>query len=89
MLELESEFRLLKRPLGLPIDLWPLVGFRFQRFDMTAQDGTQLVSNPSNPVPVGYQWNGIEGTFNQQYYISYAGAQLRATIGRDARRRSR
>ena len=31
--------------LGLPIELWPLAGFRFQRFDMTAHDGMQLIND--------------------------------------------
>jgi hypothetical protein len=82
--EVEAHYQWSECLLGLPIELWPLAGFRFQRFDMTAHDGLQVVNTDLNfnPVPVGYQWTGDMGTFNQQYYIGYAGAQLRAPIGR-------
>ncbi len=90
--EIEAEYKWWKCVLGVPVELWPLVGFRFQRFDMTAHDGDQLINDgtlgPGIP-PVGYHWTGDMGTFNQQYYMGYAGAQLRAAIGAGAGRRSR
>jgi hypothetical protein len=83
MLDLGYEFRLSERTLGLPVDVWPLVGFRWQRFDMMARDGDQLINDgtlgPDLP-PVGYHWIGEMGTFNQQYSIGYLGAQLRGRL---------
>jgi hypothetical protein len=82
MLDIEYEFRLLKRPLGLPVDFWPLAGFRWQRFDMTAYAGNQIISTSGNP-PVGpfpppFDGDGI--TFNQKYSIGYLGTQLRGRL---------
>jgi hypothetical protein len=83
MLDLEYEFRLLKRPLTLPVDVWPLIGFRWQRFDITAYDGDQLINDgtlgPDLP-PVGYHWTEDMGTFKQEYSIGYVGAQLRGRL---------
>ena len=83
MLDLEYEFRLLKRPLGLPVDVWPMIGFRWQRFSMTAYDGDQIINDgtlgPDLP-PVGYHWTEDEITFKQEYSIGYLGAQLRGRL---------
>ena len=55
MLDLEYEFRLLKRPLGLPVDLWPLAGFRWQRFDITGANGVS--NHPARwPIPTTVRW---------------------------------
>jgi hypothetical protein len=83
MLDIEYEFRLLKCPLGLPVDLWPMIGFRWQRFDMTAYAGNQLFSTGGIVPPVGpfgppFDGDGI--TFNQQYSIGYLGAQFRGRL---------
>jgi hypothetical protein len=62
-----------------------LAGFRFQRFDMVDYDGVQLINDGTlGPLvpPVGYHWTEQMGTFNQQYYIGYLGAQLRTVIQR-------
>ena len=44
-LELEGDYKWSDCFLGTQIELWPLAGFRFQRFDMTAYDGLQLVND--------------------------------------------
>ena len=82
MLDIEYEFRLLKHPLGLPVDFWPMVGFRWQRFDITGHDGDQIINDGTLPniPPVGYHWTGDTITFNQQYSIGYLGAQLRGRL---------
>jgi hypothetical protein len=72
--------------LGLPIELWPLAGFRFQRFDMTADRGYQIIGDGkevSLPGPFSDQGDCL--TLNQQYYIGYVGAQFRAAIQRTYR----
>jgi hypothetical protein len=85
-IELEADYKWTDCFLGMPIEFWPLAGFRFQRFDLTAHDGDQIVSvSPEQTIPVGYHWTGIEGTFNQQYYIGYIGGQFRASIERECR----
>ena len=82
-IEIEADYKLLGKVFGLPIEMWPLVGFRFQRFDMMAHNGVQLINDGTlgPDVPdVGYRWPDIEGSMNQQYYIGYAGVQFRTTI---------
>ena len=88
-LELEGSYQLTKRCLGLPIEVWPTAGFRFQRFSMMAHDGLQLVNDHTlrdasgvlMALPdVGYQWQGDMISFNQQYYMSYIGGQLRTSL---------
>lgn len=75
--EIEGDYRCMERLLGLPIEFWPLAGFRFQRFDITGTNAVQIVP-PDGPLPPPFDGDLI--TFNQQYYIGYAGAQLRAAI---------
>jgi hypothetical protein len=79
MLELQGEFQLAQCLFGLPIELWPLAGFKFQRFNMTGYDSTYLIS-PNPNVPVGSFLPGDAITFNQQYYVAYFGGQLRSTL---------
>jgi hypothetical protein len=74
MLELEYEFRLLKCPLGLPLDVWPLIGFRWQRFDITGYAGDQIIP-PDGPFAPPFDADII--TFKQDYSIGYIGAQIR------------
>ena len=71
-----------ERLLGLPVEFWPLVGFRFQRFDMTSTNGVQIIP-ADGPFPPPFDGDLIR--FNQQYYIGYAGAQLRQAIQRQGR----
>lgn len=77
MLELGTEFHLTDSFFGLPVELWPTAGFRFQRFDVAAFDITVLV--PSlGPLPA---YDGVDViTFNQQYYVGYFGGQFRGTV---------
>jgi outer membrane protease len=84
MLEIEYEFRLLKHPLGLPVDLWPLAGFRWQRFDITDYAGYQIIGDGEIvplPGPFPPPLDGGDGiTFKQEYSIGYLGAQLRGML---------
>jgi hypothetical protein len=86
MLELEAEFKLTECFFTLPLEVWPLAGFRFQRFNMTAQDifHEVLLTRVVSPLGSLQPYNGYDGvdvvSFNQQYYIGYIGAQLRGTL---------
>ena len=82
-IELEEECLWTDRFLGMPIEVWPLLGFRWQRFDMMAYNGLQVISN-APPSAVGYRWAEDMGSFNQQYYMGYLGAQIRKTFHRDS-----
>jgi len=74
MLDLGGEFKWSDCFLGLPIEVWPGAGFRFQRFDMTARDVFYVVP------PDGLQYEGDAITFNQQYYQLYIGGELRTEL---------
>ncbi|MGA2797855.1 MAG: omptin family outer membrane protease [Thermoguttaceae bacterium] len=81
-LELEADYKYSDCILNMPIEVWPLAGFRFQRFDMTAYNGVQIINDrtiPNLPNP-GDTFPGDGLTLNQQYYMGYIGAQLRRTI---------
>jgi hypothetical protein len=79
MLDLEAEFRLVDRPLGLPFSAWPVGGFRWQRFGIMTYDVFQLkYENIWDPAPWSYYGDVI--AFKQQYYTGYVGAQIRSTI---------
>ncbi|MEN6459044.1 MAG: omptin family outer membrane protease [Thermoguttaceae bacterium] len=82
-LEVEEEFLWSNCFLGMPVELWPLAGFRWQRFDMMAYNGLQVINN-APPPEVGYRWDEDMVSFNQQYYMAYLGGQLRKTIERAA-----
>jgi hypothetical protein len=74
--------------LNMPIQVWPLAGFRWQRFDMTAYGMNQIANSPNGwPGPLGpYAANqGDILTFDQQYYTGYLGFQLRRCIERECR----
>jgi hypothetical protein len=79
-IELEADYKYSDCILGMPIEVWPLAGFRFQRFDITAYNVDYIVP------PRGLIYVGDAITFNQQYYMGYIGAQLRRTIERECRR---
>jgi len=83
-LELEGSFKLTDHFLKAPIEIWPVAGFRFQRFGFMAHDGLQVINDGSMPdpniPPVGYRWQGDTDSFNQQYYMGYVGGQLRTTL---------
>ncbi len=80
--EIEADYRWTERVLGLPVELWPLAGFRFQRFDLTSTHGVQIIP-ADGPFPPPFDGDLI--TFNQQYCIGYVGARLRAAIPRVGR----
>jgi hypothetical protein len=61
---------------GLPIEIWPVGGFRFQRFNLTAYNLEQVTSSFGPP----FSYPGDIITFNQQYYMAYIGSQFRRTI---------
>ncbi|MGD0382753.1 MAG: hypothetical protein ABSA77_04465 [Thermoguttaceae bacterium] len=89
-IELEVDYKYSDCFLGMPIEVWPLAGFRFQRFDMTGYDLTQNIGGGvqpnGNPIPnPGDFYPGDILTLNQQYYIGYIGAQLRSCIERECR----
>jgi hypothetical protein len=80
MLDLGFDFQMVDRPLDLPAELWPTIGFRWQRFNVTCYDGLQLKENgvwldPPLEVP------GDMIAFNQQYFIGYIGGQVRGKFG--------
>lgn len=79
MLDLEAEFRLLDRPLGLPFSVWPTGGFRWQRFGIMTYDAFQLKEGNVWPI-VPWSYYGDVIAFKQQYYTGYVGGQLRSTI---------
>ena len=80
-LELEADYRWMERFLGLPLEVWPLAGFRFQRFNMTSTTMAFKSIPPDGPFPPPVRWRRLI-TFNQQYYIGYVGAQFRGAIQR-------
>jgi hypothetical protein len=77
--ELEGSFKLTDHIFRTPLELWPVIGFRFQRFGLMAHDGDQIINDGTFPnlPPVGYHWQGDTVSFNQQYYMGYVGAQIR------------
>ena len=75
--EIEVDYRLVEHFAGLPLEVWPLAGFRYQRYDIIGSRGVQLIPD-DGPFPAPFDGDII--TFNQQYYIGYVGAQLRGAI---------
>jgi hypothetical protein len=78
---LEADYKYSDCIWGMPIEFWPLAGFRFQRFDMTAYGGEQLFGGRLGP----FTNQGDALTINQQYYTGYLGFQLRRCIERECR----
>ena len=78
MLDLGGEYKWSECFLGLPIEVWPGAGFRFQRLDMMAQ-GLYYVVPPLGELPGPRPaFDGVDViSFNQQYYQFYFGGQLR------------
>jgi hypothetical protein len=73
MLDLAGDFQLTDALFAWPIEIWPMAGVRFQRFNIMAHD-TENVYPDFYPIP------GDVCSFNQQYYIAYLGGQLRTTL---------
>ena len=85
-IDIEADYKYSDCFLGMPIEVWPLAGFRWERLDMTAYAGDQLVSRNGAFGPLGpFAFQGDALTFNQQYYTGYLGAQLRKCIERECR----
>jgi hypothetical protein len=76
MLDLGGEFKLTDRFCGVSVELWPMAGFRWQQFDIMCYDLNQVKSSTSDP----YRIDGNIISFNQQYYVTYLGGQLRKTF---------
>ncbi len=79
-LNLEADYKYSDCILGMPIEVWPLAGFRWERLDMTAYGTVQLVP-PDGP----FANQGDIGTENQQFYTGFIGFQLRRCIERECR----
>jgi hypothetical protein len=76
-LEVGGEFKLFDGWLLFPLEFWPTGGFRFQRFNMIASSLYYSVPPYGPYLPL----NNVDGiTFNQEYYIGYAGGQLRTRL---------
>lgn len=77
MLDLGGEFKWRECVFGLPIEVWPGGGFRFQRLNMTGYGLTSVVP-PTGPDPT---LDGVDVIdFNQQYYQFYLGGELRSHV---------
>jgi hypothetical protein len=79
------EIKLWEGRMGLPLSVWPVGGFRWQKFEIMAFDLTQLVGFDSRtyqfvplvpPVPTA----GDVIRFRQEYYHYYVGGQLRLDL---------
>ncbi len=84
MVDVALEIELFESVLCLPISLWPVGGFRWQKFDIMAFDLTELKRFDS---PLGFNWpleppifEGDAIRFRQEYYHYYVGGQLRTDL---------
>lgn len=69
----------LANPLVTSIDVKPLIGYRYQHFDLTTHDGLQVdLQGNAADLP----GDGIE--FRQTFVHYYAGALVRSTLGVDS-----
>jgi hypothetical protein len=76
MVDLGGAFKLADRLCDLPIEFWPMAGFRFQKFDMTASDLVYLVpADGPDPSTAGVDVIA----FDQHYYVGYCGGQWGTT----------
>ena len=72
MIDLGLDFQLTDCAFKLPIEIWPTIGFRWQRFDLTCYNGVQVkYDNQWLDPPDEYPGDVI--TFNQQFYTGYPG----------------
>jgi hypothetical protein len=76
-INLNVEYHLCDRVFGLPVEVWPLAGFRWQRFNLTAYQLDQILFEE---VWAHRIFEGDIITFNQQYYMCCVGGQLRKTF---------
>ena len=79
MIDLGLDFQLTDCTFKLPIEFWPTIGFRWQRFDLTCYNVHRLstITNGSTPPD---EYPGDVVTFNQQFYIGYLGGQFQARV---------
>jgi hypothetical protein len=77
MIDIGGERQLWDHLFRYPIEVWPMAGFRWQRFPLTGYDWTQ-VKLQNKWVDDFYPGDVL--TFNQQYYIGYIGGQLRTRV---------
>ena len=79
MLDLGFDFQMLDQPVQLPVEVWPTIGFRWQRFDILCYDAVQMKADGEWLDPP----RGLTGdtlVFNQQFYFGYIGGQLRGKL---------
>jgi hypothetical protein len=79
MMDLGLDFQLTDKVFNLPIEIWPTGGFRWQRFELTCYDLSQVRSQ-NQPVDPPDETLGDIINFNQQYYIGYIGGQFRTRV---------
>ena len=79
MMDLGFEFQLKDKLFGLPIEVWPTAGFRWQRFEITCFDLAQ-VRKDNQPIDPPDQYPGDIAKVNQQYYVGYIGGQFRTHV---------
>jgi hypothetical protein len=77
MVNLDAECKGSDTLFWLPVEVWQVFGFRWQRLGVTAYDGEQLLEG-NQPVAIPLPGDFI--TYNQQYYMAYLGVQLRKAI---------
>ncbi len=79
MLDLGFDFQLSEHPFGLPLEIWPTLGFRWQRFNIMNYDLVQVKFEDEWLDPP-YTESGNIISFNQQYYSFYLGGQFRSKL---------
>jgi hypothetical protein len=79
MIDLGLDFLWRDCNFNLPIEIWPTFGFRWQRFNITGFNGTQVKFNNQSLNPPD-EFPGDVITFNQQFYTTYLGGQFRARV---------
>jgi hypothetical protein len=72
MLDLGYKYKIVESNL---VEVWPMVGFRWQRFDITCFDAVQVKYDNVWLDPPFYVPGDVI-TFNQQYWVGYVGAQV-------------
>jgi hypothetical protein len=79
MIDLGLDFKLTDCTFKLPVEIWPTLGFRWERFNIGCYDGVQVKYrdewlNPPDSLP------GDVLSFNQQFYTGYLGGQFRTRV---------
>ena len=79
MVDTDLDFKLTDHISTLPVEIWPMFGFRWQKFDIMGFDLSQVLIDNVSQRPA-YYVPGDVITFNQQYFITYLGGQLRTKV---------